>query len=150
MKYTLKIDNQTYTVEIGDLHTRPIIATIDGEQFEVWPESEQGHSTITAQQNGVSHELPRQTSPLSPLSLGAPVAPPDERSKVVRAPIPGTITDILVKVGQPVTVGQPLCVLDAMKMSNTIYAARSGTIANVAITVGQHVKHSDVMITYAD
>ena len=143
MNYTVKIDNQTYIVEIGDLHTRPIIATINDEQFEVWPESENGRSSVSAPQNGTN---------LTPLLAEPDVtaAKPDERSKVVRAPIPGTITEVLVQVGQSVTVKQPLCVLDAMKMSNTIYAARAGVIANVAISIGQHVKHSDIMIEFAD
>ncbi|MCZ7666706.1 MAG: acetyl-CoA carboxylase biotin carboxyl carrier protein subunit [Chloroflexi bacterium] len=60
------------------------------------------------------------------------------------------ITEILVQAGQSVTAGQPLCVLDAMKMSNTIYAARSGHIAAISISVGQHVKHSDIMFEFAD
>jgi propionyl-CoA carboxylase alpha chain len=143
MNYTVKIDNQTYTVEIGDLYTRPIIATINDEQFEVWPEPENGRSPASAPQNG-AHLAPLLAEP------DMPATTPDERSKVVRAPIPGTITEVLVQVGHSVTVGQPLCVLDAMKMSNTIYAARAGVIANVAISIGQHVKHSDIMIEFAD
>jgi glutaconyl-CoA/methylmalonyl-CoA decarboxylase subunit gamma len=147
MNYTVKIDNQTYTVEIGDLHTRPIIATINDEQFEVWPEPENGRSTASAPKTAAHLALPHQPSASPVVKPGVSTA---ELSKVVRAPIPGTITEVLVQVGQPVTVGQPLCVLDAMKMSNTIYATRAGVIASVAISVGQHVKHSDVMIEFAD
>jgi len=40
--------------------------------------------------------------------------------------------------------------LEAMKMNNTIYAPHAGVIANVAVAVGQHVKHSDIMIEFAD
>ncbi len=38
MKVSVKIDNQLFDVEIENLYTRPIIATIDGQRFEVWPE----------------------------------------------------------------------------------------------------------------
>lgn len=142
MNYTVKIDNQTYTVAISDLHARPIIATINDEQFEVWPELENGRPAASASQNGISLALPQPSAP--------PTAPSGERSKVVRAPIPGTITEVLVQAGQSVAAKQPLCVLEAMKMNNTIYATHAGIIANVAIAVGQHVKHSDIMIEFAD
>ena len=41
MKLIVKVENQSFEVEVGDIHDRPIIATIDGEPFEVWPEDVQ-------------------------------------------------------------------------------------------------------------
>ena len=38
MKYRLRLTTSTYEVEIDDLHSRPIVAVVDGEPFEVWPE----------------------------------------------------------------------------------------------------------------
>ncbi len=38
MKLRVRIDDQSYDVEVGDLNTRPILATVEGETFEVWPE----------------------------------------------------------------------------------------------------------------
>lgn len=38
MKIHVKIQNRTYEVRIGDIHARPIQASVDGETFEVWPE----------------------------------------------------------------------------------------------------------------
>ncbi|MBK8903917.1 MAG: acetyl-CoA carboxylase biotin carboxyl carrier protein subunit [Anaerolineaceae bacterium] len=150
MNYIVKIDNQTYTVAIGDLSARPIIATINDEQFEVWPELEHGRPAASASLNGTHPALPRQTSVLPLPQSSVPTAPAGKRSKVVRAPIPGTITEVLVQAGQSVTARQPLCLLEAMKMNNTIYAPHAGVIANVAVAVGQHVKHSDIMIEFAD
>jgi glutaconyl-CoA/methylmalonyl-CoA decarboxylase subunit gamma len=146
MKYTIKVDNQTYNVAISDLHSRPIVVTVGDEQFEVWPEAA---TSSTTSPDDVS--LSRQTLPSLPSSpTDATPMPPGERQKIVRAPIPGMVSDILVKPGDSVTVGQPLCVLDAMKMNNTIRANRTGVIARVTITVGQHVKHSDTLIEFAD
>lgn len=150
MNYIVKIDNQTYTVAIGDLSARPIIATIGDEQFEVWPELESVRPGAAAAPNGTHLAVPHQTpaAPQPPSSDLAATAV--ARAKAVRAPIPGTITEVLVQVGQSVTAKQPLCMLEAMKMNNTIYAPHAGVIANVAVTVGQHVKHSDIMIEFAD
>lgn len=100
--------------------------------------------------NGTHPARPHQTSPSPRPESSVPTATAVARAKAVRAPIPGTITEVLVQVGQSVTVRQPLCVLEAMKMNNTIYAPHAGVIANVAVTVGQHVKHSDIMIEFAD
>ncbi len=71
-------------------------------------------------------------------------------SKVVRAPIPGVIVSVAVQPGATVSVGQELCMLEAMKMKNIIRATRSGQIAAVHVSVGQAVKHHDVLMEYAD
>ena len=51
MKLIVKVENQSFEVEVGDIHARPIIATIDNEPFEVWPEDVQlvrPSATLTA------------------------------------------------------------------------------------------------------
>ncbi|MBK6326263.1 MAG: acetyl-CoA carboxylase biotin carboxyl carrier protein subunit [Chloroflexi bacterium] len=137
MRYTVKINNQVYDVEIGDLHARPIIASIGNEQFEVWPEVETGAAAgqnSTGVETGETAVAPTKTDGI----------------KIVRAPIPGMISDILVQAGQSVSIGQPLCVLDAMKMNNTIHAPRAGLITTVFVSIGQHVKHNDLLVEFAD
>jgi biotin carboxyl carrier protein len=76
--------------------------------------------------------------------------PSDADTKAVRAPIPGVIVSIGVQPGDEVTAGQELCVLEAMKMNNAIRASRAGQVATVYVSVGQHVKHHEVLIEYAD
>ena len=53
--------------------------------------------------------------------------------------MPGTILDIKVSVGQAVKEGELVCILEAMKMENEIYAPCSGTVAQVLVTKGQSV-----------
>jgi propionyl-CoA carboxylase alpha chain len=60
------------------------------------------------------------------------------------------IVSVAVQPGDTVQVGQELCVLEAMKMNNTIRAARAGTVARVNVSVGQHVKHGEVLLEYAE
>jgi acetyl/propionyl-CoA carboxylase alpha subunit len=57
----------------------------------------------------------------------------------VKAPIPGQVTRILVTQGEAVTVGQPLLVLEAMKMENEIRAPRAGTVSHLNVRPGQDV-----------
>jgi biotin carboxyl carrier protein len=63
----------------------------------------------------------------------------------VKAPIPGLITRVLVEVGQPVEAGQPLVMLEAMKMENEIRAPFSGTVSAIHVTQGQSVVRAEVL-----
>lgn len=58
---------------------------------------------------------------------------------VVKAAIPGTIMEVLVYEGQEVKRGDALCVLDSMKMNNTICAPNNGVVKKVHIALGQSV-----------
>jgi pyruvate carboxylase len=70
--------------------------------------------------------------------------------RLVKAPIPGVITAIQVQPGQAVQVGDILCSLEAMKMVNSIRAARSGTIGAIHVSLGQHVRHQELLLEYAE
>ena len=64
----------------------------------------------------------------------------------VRAPMPSRIVRIDVKVGDEVTVGQGLVVLEAMKMENTLKASQNGTVAEVAVAAGKAVEKGALLI----
>lgn len=68
------------------------------------------------------------------------VSRPSNGDGRIKAPIPGMITRLLVEPGQPVEAGQPVLVLEAMKMENEIRAPRSGTLTNLYVKAGQGVK----------
>ncbi len=151
MKITVKVDNQSYEVEVGDIHDRPVIAVVEGEAFEVWPEE-----VIISHPSTHTHAVPLQSAAqpapkaaVTPAPVAAPTAGVDN-AKAVRAPIPGVIISVAVKPGDVVKHGQELCVLEAMKMKNVIRASRPGTIGVVHTAAQQHVKHHDVLMEYTD
>lgn len=139
MKISVKIAEQTFEVEVGDLSSRPILATVDGEIFEVWPEQNEGK----AEEFIISSPTPSRIPTL-------PVTIVVNKSSTVAAPIPGVITAVKVKPGDPVTAGQELCTLEAMKMKNAIRANREGTIHAVLVEVGDHVRHAQPLMKYDD
>ena len=146
MKITVKVANQTYAVEVGDIHDRPVVAVIEGEAFEVWPEE-----VVISHPSTHSHAVPLQAAPQSsPTPQAAAPTTGIDHAKVVRAPIPGVIISVAVKAGDVVQHGQELCVLEAMKMKNVIRASRAGTIGGVQTAAQQHVKHHDVLMEYTD
>ena len=148
MKIRVKIDDQSYEVEVGDLSARPILATLDGETFEVWLEETSFKEVPT-----VPAVPPQVAAPVTTVVKPTPIAPmngPVDRSKVVTAPIPGVIVAVAVKEGQNVTVGQEICSLEAMKMKNAVRANRSGIIARIMINPGDRVSQGQPLVEYTD
>jgi acetyl-CoA/propionyl-CoA carboxylase biotin carboxyl carrier protein len=58
----------------------------------------------------------------------------------------GTIVKTLVAVGEQVEVGQPVVVLEAMKMENQVNAERAGTVTEVRVRAGDTVGTGDVLV----
>ncbi len=65
------------------------------------------------------------------------------------APMPGKVIAFLAKVGDTVTEGQPLAVMEAMKMEHTIAAPRDGTIAELLYAVGDQVSEGGELLRMA-
>ncbi len=63
------------------------------------------------------------------------------------APMPGMILRIEVEEGQKVVTGQPLLVMEAMKMENEIRASRDGMVSKILVQPSQAVEKDDVLIT---
>ena len=140
MKIKVTIADQTFEVEVGDLQARPILATIDGETFEVLPE--------TAAAAAAPAASARPAPVAAPAASRAPAA--GGGGKQVVAPIPGVIISITVKPGDEVKVGQELLILEAMKMKNAIRANRAGTVATILVAAGDQVRHSQPLIEFTD
>ena len=76
------------------------------------------------------------------ISLARPVSG-DGR---VKAPIPGLVVRLCVELGDEVAVGEPLLVLEAMKMENEILAPRSGKVTELNVSEGTSVKLGDLLV----
>jgi len=64
----------------------------------------------------------------------------------IKAPIPGLITRVMVKRGQAVRAGEPLLILEAMKMENEIRAPRAGVVSALPVAVNQSVLREQVLV----
>jgi len=147
MKLQVKIENQTFEVEIGDLNSRPILALVDGESFEIWPEAavQAAPAAAAATPKPVPTQAPAPVRAPAPTPVG-----PINSSKAVTSPLPGTVIAIMVHLGDQVKYGQDLITLEAMKMQNAIRATRDGKISNIYVNVGDQVRHGQVLVEYAD
>lgn len=143
MKIRVKIEDQIFEVEVADLSARPVLATIEGETFAVWPEADEAPVAVSLP--GCASVTP----PVAATSAETPAAVADV-SKAVTAPIPGVIISVAVKPGDAVKHGQELCILEAMKMKNIIRASREGVIASVLISAGDTVRHGQPLVEFKD
>ena len=141
MKINVKIEDTTFEVEVGDVHARPIPVEVDGESFEVWPEE------------AATPTLPRQQSP-SPApakAAGAEIgASTSVKSGAVIAPIPGVIVEIKVSEGEAVAYGQELCVLEAMKMKNSIRANHAAKVVKIHTSTGEQVQQGKLLMELSE
>jgi biotin carboxyl carrier protein len=84
--------------------------------------------------------------PVEIRDLEAVVSRPSSADGRVKAPIPGMITRLLVEEGDTVDVGQPLLILEAMKMENEIRAPRAGTVSSIHVGLNQTVIRNTTLV----
>ena len=84
----------------------------------------------------------------APAPAAKPAAPAGAAgSVVVKAPMPGTVVNVVVSAGQAVKAGDDLVFIEAMKMETPVKAAQDGTIASVNVAKGEAVETGKVLIT---
>ncbi len=66
----------------------------------------------------------------------------------IKAPMPGLILEVCVAVGQEVTENEPLLILEAMKMENTLMSPRSGKIKAIAVEKSNAVEKGQLLIEF--
>ena len=83
-----------------------------------------------------------------PAPVAAPTAPAGAAGSVeVKAPLQGTVMKVLVKPGDSVKKGSPVCVIEALKMENDVPAPQDGVVASVNVKSGDSVKTDEVLLT---
>ncbi|EPY02789.1 acetyl/propionyl/methylcrotonyl-CoA carboxylase subunit alpha [Magnetospirillum fulvum] len=77
-----------------------------------------------------------------------PTDEPEEAASGVVAPMPGTVIAVLVEAGARVTQGQPLVVMEAMKMEHTLKAPANGIVSGLHFTVGALVDEGESLVAF--
>lgn len=136
---------------------------INGNNYEVEIQSIEGNlATIEVNGSAYKVEIDREVkstkTPTLVRSLAVPstdtekstvrTAKPTDRKGTggIKSPLPGTVLEMHVKVGDQVKVGTKLLVLEAMKMENTINSDKAGTVTSVKVDKGDSVLEGDLLI----
>lgn len=126
------------------------VATLNGKRYEVEIERVEEYRPLTAAEiaSGVTAPAkPVVAAPVekaAPAPAAAPVAPAPTpaasgNGETVVSPLPGTVLDVKVNVGDTVKLGQVVVVLEAMKMETEVVAGCDGTVESILIKKGDAV-----------
>lgn len=122
--------------------------TVNGKAYEVEVE-EVGGVASPVQRTAPRAAAPAATAAPAPAAApktAAPAAPVAEGGEKVVSPMPGTIFDIKVAVGDTVSQGDVLLILEAMKMENEIMAPAGGKVLSINTNKGASVNSGDVLV----
>lgn len=123
--------------------------TVNGTPYNVTVEEGAG-APVAAAPVAAAAPAPAPAAAPAPAPVAAPkaAAPQGSAGSVkVEAPMPGTILDVKVSVGDSVSSGSVLCILEAMKMENEIVAPQDGTVASINVAKSDSVEAGQVIIT---
>ncbi|KAK7901546.1 hypothetical protein WMY93_018315 [Mugilogobius chulae] len=95
---------------------------------------------------GTSFKLRVLTKLAAQLNSYMPEKVPEDTTSILRSPMPGTVIAVSVKVGDTVAEGQEICVIEAMKMQNSLTAARQAKVKSVHCKSGETVGEGDLLV----
>ena len=157
--YKYKVQGVDYEVEITDVEGKIARVNVNGIPFEIEmqkPINAAKHPELAATRASAAApvaaaaaepvEKPQAAAPAAAPAKPQPAAPAGAGTPV-KAPLPGTINAINVKVGDKVGVGDVVVVLEAMKMQNNIEAEAAGTVTSILVNQGDSVMEGAVMLT---
>ena len=155
MKYQYTVKGIDYEVEIQDIEGNIANVTVNGIPFEVemkQPVKAGKQKVKLSEERRVKSEESNSSSSSATNASSATTTQPAAAAasgKPVVAPLPGTINEIKVKVGDKVNTGDTVVILEAMKMQNNIEAETSGTITSINVNKGDAVMEGDILVTIA-
>ncbi len=146
-KYQYKVQGVDYDVEIEEVEGNVAKVVVNGIRFDV--ELKQPINP-TSSLKKVHIEAPKSVSRPTVVPAAAPASTKPMAAGTgspVKAPLPGTILDVKVNVGDKVNTGDVVLVLEAMKMQNNIESEFSGTVTSINVKQGEAVMEGAVLMT---
>ncbi len=135
-KFSFTINGNEYEVEIKKFEDRKARVEVNGTCYNV--------------------ELHKQeTTSKTPILVRSSISKPKDSHKIhksetsvfiVKAPLPGSILQLYVKVGDEVKKDDPLLMYEAMKMENKILSEKDGTITKIKVNQGDNVLQDDILL----
>ncbi len=138
-EYKYTINGNKYDVQILDVVENVATVSVNGESYSV--------------------EMEKEPEPEKKKVVVRPVAQPQPKTEVasakpgkvntnnaLKAPLPGVVTEIKVNVGDEVSAGDTVVVLEAMKMANNLEAEKSGKVTAILVQVGESVMEDTPLV----
>lgn len=149
MRYKIAIGDSKFDIEVGEIQAGAAEVAVNGQTYHVNIEN---YDEVAAAKGFQPRKTMTAASRTTDMSAAQPlIAPAADMSAnlgggAVVAPIPGLILRIMVKVGDAVSAGQVVAILEAMKMENNISSHISGTVTAIRAAEGSQVTTGDVIM----
>ena len=149
----LDVTDTDITMKIGDSEVTLAVNAVEGLNKFTYQSQEvavqmmiDGHH-VTMTKGAQRLQLVIYPSRVAPYLAYMPVKDESAGADEVLAPMPGLLTQLMVKVGDSVQKGQNVAVIEAMKMENLLVAEASGTVKEIKADVGQNLNVEDLILT---
>jgi biotin carboxyl carrier protein len=161
MKYYTRVDNTEYEVEINGesilLNGEPVNVDLmrsgaaelysvlfGGRSYEMLVNSDRFNYTINVR--GVQFQVQVEDERARRMNRARRLPALPEGELAITAPIPGLVVRVLAAEGDAIEEGQPVVLLEAMKMENELRAMRGGIVKSVLVSAGQRVDQNAPLI----
>ena len=144
-EYKYKINGNNYTVAIGDIEDNIAQVEVNGVAYRVELEAKKAAAAVKVAAPRPA-AAPRTATGEKVISKPAAAT---AGGTSVKAPLPGVVLSIPVKVGQSVKAGDTVLLLEAMKMENAIHAGVDGTVKEILVAAGDSVLEGNPLIVIA-
>ncbi|MBI2217150.1 MAG: acetyl-CoA carboxylase biotin carboxyl carrier protein subunit [Candidatus Rokubacteria bacterium] len=155
MRYQIAIKDRKFDVEVVDVQAGVATVLVNGESYAVTIENYAAIAgagpisgaraapavTRPAAAPSAIKAAPQPVKPAQPAATAAPGG-----GTAIIAPIPGLMLEIKVKVGDTVTAGQTVAILEAMKMENNIATSVSGRVMDIVAAKGAQIGTGDMIM----
>lgn len=141
-RFKFSIHGNHYDVEIQQIEDEQATVSVNGQLYEV--EIDKSMQLVKTPKLVRTQAIPSTDVSAATARTSSPAAP--KGGGTIKSPLPGTILNLHVKVGDAVKMGQKLITLEAMKMENNIDADKEGVIMEIKVSKGDAVMEGDVLI----
>lgn len=155
-RHRFVIHGKQFEVEVGARVGSTLHVTVNGRPYVVGLVATPASAAATPAAVSAATAVPLATAgaPRAPAlappprpAAPRPAAPTNDAPGDVRAPIPGVVLSVGVQIGDAVASNTKLCVLEAMKMENEIFAGIDGTVKEIHVGAQQEVRQGDLLVS---
>ncbi|XP_077544179.1 propionyl-CoA carboxylase alpha chain, mitochondrial-like [Haemaphysalis longicornis] len=145
--YSVQVDGTKFDVTLPADLSQPLVkGVVSGDEYtlQLLQRDYSGNFKISFEGTTLSTKVLQQEA--SDFLSKMPPKPKVDTSKIVEAPMPGLVKHVAVEVGDMVAENQEVCVIEAMKMQNSLVAVAMGKIKGVFVKPGQTVDEGQVLV----
>ncbi len=136
--FIIRVRDAEHRLRLTPIGPGTFLLTTAGQSRPVYAAKGETHRFVHV--DGLTVEYALSVPEDAPQAGGPRRQSPEPAAADLTAPMPGLVTQVLVREGDPVTPGQPLVIVEAMKMEHVIRAVRPGVVRAVRVREGEHLE----------